>query len=172
MARRSNNRHSGGGASLPLLLPIAASIPLTLFIAFLLGERRVTYWLSTFEALGGALLFFLGATAAGKPRYRVKTSSLRIEAFSGGRRSRKRQVKSAKLVRYRLGFKISGWAMPGYYLGCFQSNLGAVTACVGLAKGRGPLLEVVDGRKPPLNPQRPEERLGLLGLRMVNHEES
>ncbi|GEM_PF-3077515 len=96
-----------------------------------------------------ALLWLMPARLA----YSLADGVLELKMLAGARRVRLENVTAVEEVDYALGRRNGSAALPGYYVGRFQSNLGKLTAYAGGPAGKGLLLALRSGELILLTPQ-------------------
>ena len=124
-----------------------------------LGRALVAVWVFLIVAFFVGLLWWMPA----RLRYRLSDRDLEIQHFLGRRRIQLENLREVHEVTFALGRRSGSAALPGYYVGRFQSNLGRLTAYTGRAAGEGVLLVLHTGEQVLLAPKR--ARLMLAQLR-------
>jgi len=110
------------------------------------------YWVFLVVAAFAALLWWMPARLG----YALENDMLEIKFFSGRRRILLEKVRAVEPVEYALGRRSGSAALPGYYVGRFQSNLGKLTAYAGRPQGEGVLLLLDGGEMVLLTPRKPK----------------
>lgn len=115
-----------------------------------LARALVALWVFLIVAFFAGLLWWMPA----RLRYALSGKALEIQHFLGRRRIRLENLREVHEVAFALGRRSGSAALPGYYVGRFQSNLGRVTAYAGRAAGEGLLLVLHTGEQVLLTPKR------------------
>ena len=123
-----------------------------------LGRALLALWVFLAVALFAALLWWMPA----RLRYALAEDALEIRHFLGTRRILLENVRRVEPVRYALGRRSGSAALPGYYVGRFQSNLDRLTAYAGRPAGEGVLLVLATGEQVLLSPRKPKLMLAQL----------
>ena len=115
------------------------------------GQRALfALWVFAAVALFVALLWWMPQ----RLEYRLDGEALEIGHLLGKRKILLENVRAVEAVEYALGRRSGSAAIPGYYVGRFQSNLGKLTAYAGRPKGEGLLLLLHTGEIVLLTPKR------------------
>jgi hypothetical protein len=126
------------------------------------GQRAFfALWVFAVVALFVALLWWMPQRLV----YRLNGEALEIGHLLGSRKILLENVRTVESVDYALGRRSGSAAIPGYYVGRFQSNLGKLTAYVGRPQGEGLLLLLHTGEMVLLTPKRAR----LLATRLRKH---
>ena len=123
-----------------------------------LGRALLALWVFLAVAFFAALLWWMPA----RLRYTLTKDALEIRHFLGTRRILLENVRRVEPVRYALGRRSGSAALPGYYVGRFQSNLDRLTAYAGRPAGEGVLLVLGTGEQVLLTPRKPKLLLAQL----------
>jgi hypothetical protein len=115
-----------------------------------LARALVALWVFLIVAFFAALLWWMPA----RLRYALADETLEIRHFLGRRRILLENLREVHEVPFVLGRRSGSAALPGYYVGRFQSSLDRVTAYAGRPAGKGVLLELNTGEKVLLTPRR------------------
>ncbi len=114
------------------------------------ARALVALWVFLIVAFFVGLLWWMPA----RLRYVLTGEALEIQHFLGTRRILLENLCEVHEVPFALGRRSGSAALPGYYVGRFQSNLGRVTAYTGRAAGEGLLLTLHTGEQVLLAPKR------------------
>ncbi len=115
-----------------------------------LWPALLALWVFLLVAGSAALLWWMPA----RLRYELADDALTVRTAFGRRRILMENLRAVEPVEYALGRRSGSAALPGYYVGRFQSNLGRVTAYTGRAAGKGLLLLLNTGEQVLLAPKR------------------
>ncbi len=116
------------------------------------------FWVFLVVVAFAALLWWMPARLG----YVLDKDALEVRFFSGRRRILLEKVRAVEPVEYALGRRSGSAALPGYYVGRFQSNLGKLTAYAGRPQGEGVLLLLDTGEMVLLTPRKPKLLLAQL----------
>ncbi len=107
-------------------------------------------WVFLLVAGSVALLWWMPA----RLRYELTDEALEIQTAFGRRRILLENLRAVEPVEYALGRRSGSAALPGYYVGRFQSSLGKLTAYAGRPAGEGLLLLLHTGEMVLLTPKQ------------------